>query len=147
MAHVMGFNCKLYRNTATFGSPSWDEVTIIREVKVMNKRDKSEATTRGDAVRTYGVGRSDLSITFKLKDDNTHADYVAIRDAFLDASDLDLWAMDGTLGAAGTAEGPRGDWKVVGFDRNEDDEGVVFFDIECVPSADSSNAFEPWKEN
>ncbi len=38
----LGFQCKLYRNTGTYGAPTWTEVTRIRDNKLNIPIGKSE---------------------------------------------------------------------------------------------------------
>jgi len=47
MAYVLGLDAKLYRNTATWGSPSWDEFTNVKDVKLNLQKAEADTTTRG----------------------------------------------------------------------------------------------------
>lgn len=49
----LGRQSTLYINTGTYGSPTWTEITLIRDVTMTDSRDKIDATTRATAAVGY----------------------------------------------------------------------------------------------
>ena len=139
---ILGVNCKLYRNTATWGSPSWDEVTNVRDLTINLEKGEADVTIRGGNGFRQVVGTlKDGSIEFQMVWDPADADFTAIKDAYFNDTSIELMALDGSSApAAGvTVQGLRADFSVVNFSRNEGLEDAVTVDVTVKPTY-SSNA-------
>jgi len=119
MAHVLGYNAKLYRNTDDYDSPAWDEVTNVRDVTLNLEAGEADVTVRGgDGWRQTVPTLKDLSLEFEMIWDTSDADFTAIQAAFLAGSSLEFVALDGAVDEAGN-EGIRATFMVGSFTRNE----------------------------
>ena len=47
MAKKIGLEAKLYRNTGTYESPSWSEMTNVRDLTLNVEKGEADVTTRG----------------------------------------------------------------------------------------------------
>lgn len=141
-AIILGQNAKLYyRSAGTFGSPTWTVIGIVKDVKVSNAAAAADATTRADAVMTYGRGQPDLELTFKVKKVLTDTGYIALRAAWTGGTDIDMWVADGDYTTVGNG-GPRGNWIITNWGEDQANGTVIFNEVTCKPSANSTDAFE-----
>lgn len=119
MAFVIGMNGKLYRNTGAYGSPVWNEIPNVKDVKVTLDPDTASAATRNNnGYNAKAATLKNLAYEFEMVWDPTDADMIAIRDAFLNNTTLDVVALDGGSGVSGS-QGPRAICMVTKFGRDE----------------------------
>jgi len=97
----LGRNAKLYRNTATYGSPTWAEIEIVRDLSVPMSREEISADVRGSAFKLYAAGMAKIGIDFEILLDHDHADYVALLAAFTARTALDIFACTGAYNTSG----------------------------------------------
>ena len=138
MAHAIGYDCKLYRNTGTWGSPVWSEIDIVKDATAEAERATVEVKSRASSFVKHGSGPISVKITGQLLHDGGDAGYEAIRDAFLDKTSIDIVALDGSSATSGN-QGFRAEWLVSKFARSEPLEGEVVIDFELVPDLASAN--------
>lgn len=91
----VGIRCKLYRNTGTWGSPTWDEVTCVSDFKVDKKWAEAAFVTRETPVEQTLKTFLQLSLTGKLQVRNGSGDYQTIDDAMNARTKLDLMVLNG----------------------------------------------------
>jgi hypothetical protein len=48
MAFVLGKDCKLYRNTGSFGTPAWNEIPNVKDLAKNFETSEADVTTRGN---------------------------------------------------------------------------------------------------
>lgn len=101
-AAVAGLDCKIYRNTGTYASPTWNEITIAKDVSVPITKDKADASHRGSKWKMYLPAHKDATIDFDLIADTEIDDYDALRDAFTDDTVIDLAVADGAIATTKT---------------------------------------------
>lgn len=133
----VGIKCKLYRNTATYASPTWDEVTCVSDLKVDRKWNEGAFVTRESRVELTMKTFLQLSLTGKVKVENTaNSDYVALDDALNADTVIDFMVLNGPSNE-NDVRGYRFDAQV--FDGSQDQgTGVVLMDdilIKPTPSA------------
>lgn len=137
--YVLGLSAKAYRNTGSYGSTSWSEITNLQDVTVNLTRDTADVTTRGGNGWKQEVGTlKNASISFSMIWANADADFVAFRDAFLNGTLIDSTFMDGDITVSET-QGLRAEWSVNSFTRNEALAEAITVDVELTPGK-SSNA-------
>ncbi len=56
-----GFESVLYVNVATFGSPSWIEIDLARDIKNLRDQEEIDATTRGMARLGYKAAMAGIT--------------------------------------------------------------------------------------
>lgn len=102
MAVSVGLNCKFYRNSGgSFSSPTWNEVTPVKDVSVTMDLALADASSRSAMFRQYIPTLSDLEVTVnKLFDGG--ADDVALYGNYLNRT-LEVYAVaDNTITVTGT---------------------------------------------
>lgn len=143
MAIVLGFNAHIYRNTATYGAPTWAEITNVKDLKLGMSGDEVDVTTRaGLGYKQTEPGLIDANIEFGMVWDTGDVDFTAIQAAFLARTSMDILALDG-LESVGGSQGLRMTAKVTKFDRDEPVAGVLGVTVTMRPCI-SANAPEWW---
>lgn len=135
MALVLGYNAKLYRNTGSYGSPTWDECPGVKDLTLNGERDKVDVSTRGGGgFREYVPGLADHSVSFNMNWDNADSDLTTIRTAFSSATanSLEFLVLEGGSATSGN-QGLRAKMGVFGFTRNEPLDGALTVDVELAP--------------
>lgn len=140
MPAKIGIRCKIYINTGTYSSPTWDELTSVNDFKqnvAWNKVDAHDRGTRIDlAVKTSLA----LSWTGNVK---TQGDsYDLVLEAVLTDKIKDCLILNGDKATEGVT-GWRSPCQF--FSANQDQgRGTVLYDeIEVMPTVgDSTNAAE-----
>ena len=123
MAPVAGFNCKLYRNTGSWGSPTWNEITIARDVTLNTEKSMAEAISRASDWRMKLPTIKDATVDFDILADTTVDDYDVLSDAYLTDDLINFAVADGTIATSGT-QYFKADCYVTKFDFNEPLEDV-----------------------
>lgn len=138
MSAKTGREAKAYRNDGTWASPSWLELENARDLSLAYDADFPEVSSRASKHKKYLQGMIDSPIEMDFVYDQSDADCVALLDAALNDTNIEIAIMDGDIAVAG-AEGLRAEWKV-GFNRAEPlTEGMtITFALRI--AADSSNA-------
>lgn len=143
MAHVLGEDAKLYRNTGTYGSPTWDAVNGVQDLTLNQTKDKIELNTRGGGgYKEYVDGLIDVSISFSMIWDSSDADLQAFLDAFNNKTAVEVLCLDGPSATAGS-EGIRFTAMVSSAPRNEPLSGALTIDFELSP-VKNANAAPAW---
>lgn len=133
MYTVIGLDCKLYYNSATWASPTWVEIDIAMDVKVSLADSEGEVLTRETIFKLFLQGGRDLALEWDMLADHDHAAYTALRDAFLSRTTIELLALDGDSGVADN-EGPRADFRLFTFERTEPREGAATLALAAKPT-------------
>lgn len=95
----------VYRNTGTYGSPTWTACPLIRDVTPNFPWDMVDASVRGSRAKLYAKTQIDLGAQVVMRADDADTDYNAWVDAAVSPTGkLDLLILDGPI----TAEGARG---------------------------------------
>ncbi|GIW81495.1 MAG: hypothetical protein KatS3mg105_3302 [Gemmatales bacterium] len=135
----LGMNAKVYRNTATYASPTWSEITIVRDVTLNLSSGEFDASTRGtggwrQTARTLKEASVDINILYKQGD----AGYNALRDSYLNGTLIDMAIMSDNIATSGS-EGLRAEMDVFEFNRGEPLEEGLTIDVTVKPRP-SANA-------
>lgn len=103
-----------YRNTGTFGTPTWDEVGMVGDAALDLSFDMDDATVRGDGVKAEEPTLLGIEVSGRIRSDENSTDYTAFETAFYTRALLDIMWLDGsssTNGARGVRfEGKLGKW-------------------------------------
>jgi hypothetical protein len=119
MAVKLGLDAKLYRNTGTFASPAWNEITNVKDVTLNLEAGEADVTTRGNAGwRATVATLKDGSIEFEMVWDTADDDFAAIRDTFPNRAGVEFAVMDGDITLTGS-QGLQATCIVTNFSRNE----------------------------
>ena len=137
--YALGKDCLAYRNTGTYGSPTWSAVGAVKDVNLTSAATKWDGSRRAVAYKQYVPTLKDLGVTFNLVYQPADAGAgEAIRDAHFAGTIIDMAFASGAIATSGT-EYMRSEWGVFGFNRNEGLEDGVTVDVELAPYV-SANA-------
>lgn len=145
-SYKLGIKGKLYRSNAvltntTWSSSGWDEITNVADVDISIEKSEADATTRNNAgwEQTVGVLKRAELATEIVYGDPTDADYVALRDAFLNDTEIALAMLD-NLANSNSTEGFVSNFNITKWGRSEKKDDVMRVPITAKPSS-----FSFWK--
>lgn len=140
MALKYGFKGKVYFNTGSYGSPTWTEISAVRDIKVGADFTEFDASTRAAG----GIGQAEpvilnLELSGMIKTDESDTNgFVAMETAFLTRAATDVLILDGGSAVNGS-RGYRVDMKVFKFGEDQALDKVNFREFSLKPCV-SSNA-------
>lgn len=115
----LGRNGKLYYNAGSYGSPTWTEVTLARDVTTNLDAETADADHRGAG--SFGadvVVKLTAGVDFELIWDTSNAVFLVLLNAFLAGSAVEFLVLDGAVGTTGS-RGVRASCNVTKFTRSE----------------------------
>ncbi len=124
---ALGILCKLYRNTSTYASPSWNEVTHIKDFKPVDSKEEFETTTRyGNGIKTFETTLTTIEWSGMMMvpdpaattGDPNYDDYIVFRNAYYANTQLDILVLDGGVATNG-CEGVRALVKVSQWEEDQ----------------------------
>ena len=134
MSIKLGLDAKLYRNTGTAGSPTWNLVPNVRDVTLSLETGEADVTTRGNNGWRATVGTlKDAGIEFEMVWDTADDDFTAFKDAFFNGTSIELAVMDGPIATAGS-QGLRAVCRIITFTRSEPLEEAVTVSVTAKPT-------------
>jgi hypothetical protein len=134
MSIRLGMDAKLFRNTSLPGSPTWVEVTNVKDLTLNLEKGEADVTTRANQGWRATVGTlKDASVEFQMVWDTDDADFTAIQEAFFGNTPIEFAVMDGPIDDA-TSEGLRATFDVFSFTRNEALEEAIMVDATIKPT-------------
>lgn len=101
---LTGIAARLYRNTGTYGSPTWTAANLVRSVTPGAAWDFSDASARETRAKMFEPTQVDLSGSFEMRADALDASYVAILAAAMARTTVDLMILNTAI----TVEGGMG---------------------------------------
>lgn len=115
----LGMNCRAYRNSGTYGSPTWVVNNDIRDLTLIIETGEADVTTRGNngweaMVATLKKGSIDTECIW----DSSNTEFKALFDAFLTNSVVEMAFLDGDIASNGS-QGLRASFSVVKCSRKE----------------------------
>lgn len=136
----LGIDAKVYRNTATYGTPTWTEINLVRDVQVTPNWNRSDSSSRASKVMSEVKTQLQLAFTLSVKVSLTDAGYTALMDSFVSSTGvLDLLILNGTTTTNGV-EGWRFDAGVFTASEDQSIGGTLYRDFEVAPSGHGTNA-------
>jgi hypothetical protein len=137
MAARASINGKIFRNTGTYATPTWNEVPNVRNPGIPKGKTMSEATTRKHGGLKAFIGTlKEVGLEFEMNTDDADADYTAFEDSYWNNTVLDLLVLRGPNTAG--EKGVRLQMEVETFDESQDQEKHVITTVKLV-CADSDN--------
>ena len=134
MGSKLGLDCKLYRNTGTYEAPTWSEVSCVKDVTLNLEKGEADVTTRANqGWKASKAALKDASIEFDIMWDTSDVGFVALKDAFMNNTTLEMAVMDGSIATVGS-EGLRATVEVMKFPRNEPLEEAVTVSVALKPT-------------
>lgn len=135
--HVLGINAVFYRNTGTWGAPTWAAVPELEMAAVDPRYVEAPSNSRDSRFERIVVTLAGVAISARLKVKPGNSNYEALMDAMALATVVDLLVLDASNTTVG-ARGFRGDCYVLAA---RDDQGItsrLYRDLEIKP-ADTDN--------
>lgn len=129
----LGIKCKIYRNTATYGSPTWAEITLIGDASVSPVWDEAAGDVRGSRVKSVAKTLMGLEVSARVRVSNDDAGYEALNDALHSDTPLDLLVLNGPNNEEGV-RGYRADWHVMQAPQDQALGAVLFDDLILKPA-------------
>lgn len=115
----LGIEGKLYRNTGTYASPTWNEIQNVRDLTFTLEKDEVDVTTRANSGwKAFRYTLKNASLEFDMLWDPSDEDVQALRDAFLNNTTIECLVLDGPVTTNGS-QGLRATFDVGRFTRNE----------------------------
>jgi hypothetical protein len=134
MTVLKGIDCKVYRNSATYASPTWALINPVIEVTVNLENSAFDASNRDSNYRLQLPALTDLSVDLRMHKDKDDADFLALETAAQARTTIDLLILDG-LQTVATSDG----WRIQGFFTSWNEaqplEDAVAVDATFVPAA------------
>ncbi len=130
----LGLDAKLFRNSADYATPTWVELTNVKDVTLNLEKGEADVTTRGNNGWRATVGTlKDGSIEFEMVWDTADAGFTAIKDAWFGGTAIEFAVMDGGITVAGS-QGLRASFSVLKFSRNEPLEEALTVSVTIKPT-------------
>lgn len=122
----------VYRNTGTYGSPTWTSVSMVKDVTPNTPWDMVDASIRASRVKLYAPTQQDFDVTMNVLDNDSDAGVQAFKAAANTAVPIDILVMDGPI----TDEGVRGVRFHALFSQNQDQSigNVNYNNFTCKPA-------------
>lgn len=133
MAYVLGSAAKMYRNTGSYGVPTWNECDQVRGLAVSMSGDKFDARRRVSALyHQYAITGLDISVSWQQLWDLSDADMMVFHAAFLAGTEVDTIFLDGSV-SSGTHQGLRIHSVFSKFDQGQGEDALLTADCEVCP--------------
>jgi len=123
---ILGMNAKIYQGPTGTDLASLTEMSNVKDVTLNLEAGEADVTTRANqGWRATAPTLRECSAEFEMLWKPGDAGFDAIKTAFLTSATLALAVLTGEKATSGT-EGPRGDFSITNFSRNEAlEEGVT----------------------
>lgn len=130
----VGVNGKAYRNTGTYGSPTWTAMAGVRSVTPSMPWDMVEGGSRGTKAKLYAKARADLGVSFDMRADDADTAYGLVADAAMSQTTaMDIMFLDGPITAEG-ARGFRAQWLINQTAKAEEIDGSIYPTFDAKPT-------------
>ena len=134
MSVKLGLDARLYRNTAVYASPTWNEVKNVKDLTLSLEAGEADVTTRGNGGwRATIATLKDGSLEFEMVWDTADDDFTAIRTAFLTNGSVEFAVLDGAYNTAGS-QGLRAAMAITNFSRSEPLEEAIKVSVTAKPT-------------
>ena len=135
-----GINCGLYKNSATYATPTWVDQTLAKSAKPGFPWDFAEASWRETPVKLYAKTLVDLSYQVLMRSDPASTIFTAWVAAHWSRTGvLDLLILDSKITTEG-ATGVRGEFLVSISDAAQEIDNIVYTTFDLKPTY-SANGF------
>jgi predicted secreted protein len=124
----------LYRNTASYGTPTWVEIANVKDVTLNLSKGEADVTTRANnGWRATAGTLKEASVEFQMVWDTDDTGFAAIQQAFFSNDPIEFAIMSGAM-TDPESEGLRATCNVFSFTRNEALEEAIMVDVSLKPT-------------
>jgi hypothetical protein len=133
MAAKHGIDAFLGRNTATWGSPTWAELTGIGGLTPGGGWDAVDINVRRSRVKMGAKVKIDIGFTGHILCEDSDAGYVAFMAAWRSlTATIDLIVLDGDVATVGSF-GFRAEYQITEGGQDQPTDNVLWRDFKAVP--------------
>lgn len=135
-----GILAACYRNSGTYGSPTWSEVTLIRDSNIAAPWDLGDSSIRATRAKLQEKTQIALSGQINVRADDADTAYQALLAAAMAAGSsgiIDMMLLDGDIASEGAA-GFRAHWNLNFSGQNQEIGGVIYTPFDLSPAYHSS---------
>jgi predicted secreted protein len=144
MAVKLGMQCKIYRNTGTYGTPVWAEISNCKDVTLNLETGEADVTTRANnGWKATAATLKDGSIEFESLWNRDDEGFKALKRAYFQNEPIEVAVMDGAIDQPGV-EGLRATVSVTNLSRSEPLEEAISASVTLKPTAAAHAPF--WYE-
>jgi hypothetical protein len=134
MGVKLGMDAKLYRNTGSYATPVWNEVTNVKDVTLNLEAGEADVTTRGNGGWRANIATlKDAGLEFEMVWDTADDDFTAVRTAFLSNGSVEFAVLDGDITTTGS-QGLRATMAITNFSRSEPLEEAIKVSVTAKPT-------------
>jgi hypothetical protein len=130
---LIGLDMKLYRNTGTYASPTWDLISNVKDLTLSESRGKADVSNRASDWRKNKSTLNELMASWKMNYDSSDTDFTTLQSAYRARTTVEFAFADGLIGTSGT-QYVRASCELFKFERAEPLEGSVEVDVEAGPT-------------
>lgn len=130
----LGLSAKTYRNSGTFQTPVWTEITNIRDLTLSDSMAEADVTRRASGgYRETVPTLREASIDFDMVNIAGDPDLAALALAYSNKSVIEIAVMDGGITTSGS-RGLRASCSVLKFERTQELENAQMISVTLKPS-------------
>jgi len=116
---ILGMNAKIYQGPPDTELTGLTEMGNVRDVTLSLEAGEADVTTRANSGwRATAPTLRECTCEFEMVWKSDDAGFQAVKDAFLNSTEIALAVLTDDKANSG-AEGPRGNWSITNFSRNE----------------------------
>jgi len=135
-----GIGAVLYYNTASFGTPTWAAIGLVKDVNPSLPWEKAEAGARYTRAKVFVKTRAEISIDATVRADNADAAYVLMKDASLSpTTTMDFLCLDGKITDEG-AHGYRAECLLECTGAPQEIDGAIYDTFHLIPAVTANGA-------
>lgn len=140
--YLLGMDCHLFRNTGSYATPTWNEITLATDVTANQTAGKGDVSNRSSIYKLYRAAQIDASAEFTMRYDSGNDDYSAIKTAFTGRTIIDVWVADGPSATTGTT-GLRMNVMITEFSHEQPLTDGVNVKVSMCPAIDATATQTP----
>lgn len=147
MAHtdytfILGLDAKMYRQTtgtraawpATGTAPDLEEMGNVKDVTINLETGEADVTTRGGSGwRQTASTLKDGTVEFEMIHDPGDTDFTAIKNAWLNGTNIAMAVLDGASDTAGV-QGLWADFQITNFSQSQPLEEAMTYSVTAKPA-------------
>lgn len=144
---LVGFKARTYRNTGSYGSPTWLNVGGIRDNTLNGTKEDIDGTTRDSGVfMEHLAGHIDAGVDFVYRPKAigvSDPNLDAFIDSWLNGTPIELAIMDDDITTVG-AKGLRASCEVFDFTRGEGIGDAIEYTVSVKPTPNNGGNPPAW---
>lgn len=139
MSVRLSLNAKFYRNTGTYGTPTWTEIEAVKDLSLADSMTEADVTARKHGgFRAMVAALRELGVEFDMPNIVADVDLLALRAAYNARTPIEFAVMDDAIATSG-AHGVRFTGNIFQRNRDEKIEDAQMFSFSVKPT-DADNA-------